>query len=193
MGAIFSSYVIGYQDVNEDGRIESNEIAVSDSAIYLGHQDPTAQMNFGTSVALWGGRLTLSANGDYQRGALVNNEAGVFQALVSQSYTADGLGPAALVVASHLPGGIVSGWKYQAVNTFRLDGLSVNYMLPAAFACMLRSHTASVMLQGRNLLLLSNYHGKDPNVNSIIGGFGQTDSGVLPSPRTWQLGVSLIQ
>jgi TonB-dependent SusC/RagA subfamily outer membrane receptor len=189
LGGVFSNYLIGYQDLNGNGRIEPNEIAISDSAIYLGHQEPTAQTNVGTSLAFWGGRLVVNANGDYQSGSLVNNQAGILQALATQSYTAGGIGSQ----AAFLAGSATSGWSYQIVNSFRLNAISLNCVLPIAFARALRSHTVTLLLQGSNLMLLSNYHGKDPNVNSILGGFGQQDTGVLPQPRTWQLGVSIIQ
>jgi hypothetical protein len=48
----------------------------------------------------------------------------------------------------------------------------------------------TVALQGRNLGLLTTYHGKDPDVNAYSTGNNVADTGVLPQPRTWQLRVS---
>jgi hypothetical protein len=42
-----------------------------------------------------------------------------------------------------------------------------------------------------NLGLFTSYRGKDPNVNAYPNGNTVLDAGQLPSPRTWQLRVSL--
>jgi hypothetical protein len=49
--------------------------------------------------------------------------------------------------------------------------------------------TASLTVQGTNLGLKTNYRGKDPNVNAYATGNVISDTGVLPQPRTWSVGL----
>jgi hypothetical protein len=46
-------------------------------------------------------------------------------------------------------------------------------------------------LQGSNLGLWTNYHGKDPDVNAITVGDATVDTGQLPTPRSWRLQIML--
>jgi hypothetical protein len=54
----------------------------------------------------------------------------------------------------------------------------------------------SVALQGSNLALWTNYHGKDPDVNAYpnggnVGSDAVIDNGQLPQPRTWSVQFTL--
>ena len=49
----------------------------------------------------------------------------------------------------------------------------------------------SLALQGSNLGLHTNYHGKDPDVNAYSNGNQTADTGQLPQPRVWSLRVTL--
>jgi hypothetical protein len=78
----------------------------------------------------------------------------------------------------------------QTVNTLRFNSLNVSYAVPRRVARRLGADALSVSVQGSNLGLFTNYRGKDPNVNAYGSGNSVVDTGMLPTPRTWQLRVS---
>jgi hypothetical protein len=81
--------------------------------------------------------------------------------------------------------------RIQTVNMLRWTTLSINYVIAPKIARMFRVSSMSVALQGSNLGLHTNYHGKDPDVNAFATGNQIADTGQLPQPRTWSLRVTL--
>jgi hypothetical protein len=73
----------------------------------------------------------------------------------------------------------------QTVSTLRFTALSLNYNIPPSLSRrVFLGRQITVTLQGQNLGLLTNYRGKDPNVNASMNEIVR-DSGILPQPRTW--------
>jgi TonB-dependent SusC/RagA subfamily outer membrane receptor len=193
--------ILGYGDENHDGIIESNEIRVGDTAVYLGRQDPAYTAAITTDLSLFHGRLGLHAQLTQQGGySQVNNGSGSNTTFLSVANDTNAtLGQQAVYVAANRPGlALTNIGLVQTVSEWRFDYLTVNYAVPTAIARRFHSAHMSVALRGSNLRLWTNYRGKDPNVNGYPTGVGNqpngnglADTGQLPEPRTWSLQVTL--
>jgi outer membrane receptor protein involved in Fe transport len=183
----------GFADANQNGIIDVGEVIGGDSLVYLGSQEPSLTSMLHTDIGLFRGRLLLSAGMAYVGGVLQNNRLAQTElrstasapdaTLAQQAAAVFGIGTTTSTSA-----GI---GEYQSVNTFRLSDVSIAYTLPDAIARVFRGRALSVAVQGSNLLLKTNYRGKDPNVNSILNGEGVSDTGQIPEPRTWNLKFTL--
>jgi hypothetical protein len=181
-----------FADQNHDGRIEGNEIVLGDTKVYVGQPNPKYTINFNTNVHLLDGRLGIYATFAYENGMTQDNAAtfksGTFwlagnNPATSQSYQA------AAQATPFTTYGLI-----QTVNTFRFNALSINYALPRVATSWFRVPRVTASLQGSNLGLHTNYHGKDPDVNafSTVSSGDQTlDLGQIPRPRTWWLKLML--
>jgi TonB-dependent SusC/RagA subfamily outer membrane receptor len=191
---VWAAPLAGYADANQNGIIDVGEVIGGDSLVYLGSQEPSLTSTLHTDIGLFRGRLLLSAGIAYVGGVLQDNRL----ALAALQSTASAPGAtlaqqAAAVFAVGQGNRLVSGniGEYQSVNTFRLNDVSVSYTAPDAVARMLHGRALSMAVQGSNLLLKTNYRGKDPNVNSILNGEGISDTGQIPEPRTWSFKLTL--
>jgi hypothetical protein len=187
--------IVNYYDINEDGQIGQEEILLGDSLVYVGRQDPNYELSLNTDLSL-GGRLSAHALVHYTNGLTQFNAAGQGMSYGQYNPTAP-LGTQAASIA-YCTGGAGCGNNtetgyglIQTVNILRFQSLSLNYSVPAAFARRVGAQSMSVVLQGSNLGLHTNYRGKDPNVNAYATGNQTADTGQLPEPRTWAISVHL--
>jgi TonB-dependent SusC/RagA subfamily outer membrane receptor len=186
--------ILGYADANHDGIIDSSEVRVGDSTVYVGQPLPKYHLSFATTVALFNRRVSIDATFDYQNGMTQFNQNyqlnGAF-ALAANDPNAS-LGEQAAVAVLNLTRGGTAYGLVQTVSVLRFNSLAVSYVVPLSVARLFRARAMSVALMGSNLGLFSNYRGKDPNVSAWGPGDGAaTDIGELPQPRTWSLGVRL--
>jgi outer membrane receptor protein involved in Fe transport len=189
---VWARRLIGYNDANSDGIIESDELVFSDSASYLGSQDPNYTSSLGSTVAFFNGRLSFNANLAYTDGLTQDNTLGLTELRSAVSQPNPTLQQEAVYLATANPPANATPYAlYQTVNTLRLQSASISYVLPAAVARAFRSTAASISLQGSNLWLHTNYRGKDPDVNGFTSGEGVADFGQIPEPRLWILSVRL--
>ena len=72
----------------------------------------------------------------------------------------------------------------------RLQNLTLGYEIPSRLTPGVE--TARLYVTGQNLLLITDYSGFDPEVNSIGGDarFGGVDAGAFPRARAWNVGLS---
>ena len=180
--------MLGYADANGNGVLEPQEIQLGDTAIYAGPTVPDFSTSFGTTVSLWRGALTLDAGFAYQDGFSQTNEVARRLAPFSQG-TQDPTASLAQQVAMMDLTSTDYNW-IQIVNTLRFNNIGLRYKLPAAATRRLGTQNVSIMVQGSNLGVWTNYRGLDPNVNAFSTGNSVTDTGILPRPRTWQVRVS---
>ncbi len=180
----------GYGDKNSNGIIDVAEVLFADSMVYLGTQNPRFLSTFGTDVGLFNGRVRANLQFNYQGDFTQKNTLGLHY-LNSTANQSNSTLEQQAILASTLEAGDLSRYLYQTVNTLRLNSAAINYRLPGSVARLFGAQMATVGLQGSNLWLHTNYNGKDPNVNSIIGGEGVADTGQLPSPRVWVLQFNL--
>jgi hypothetical protein len=197
---IWARPILGYADANRNGILEPGEVQVGDSAAYMGSSTPDYEASFSTGVSLFRGAIRVDAGFQYQHGLTQINatDAGRTSAsrALNDSTTPWGETAGMVALASDLGGGmqatgVTAYGVIQNVSLLRFNSLSVAYNAPAALAHRLGAGALSLALQGTNLGLFSRYRGKDPNVNAYPNGNNVLDAGALPTPRTWQLRVSL--
>ena len=206
--------IVSFVDANHDGIIESSEVRLGDSAVFVGQQVPKYQMNITTDIALLSGRLGVHATFAYQNGLTQFNDgtsasrlggSGAFALLPNTPGTS--LATQAAVVEDgcvQVPGNtsLAEGCTnlgtpiglMQTVNTFRFNDLSINYEVPKVVSAWFRVPRMTLALQGSNLGLHSNYRGKDPAVNAfstVSAGDETKDLGQIPEPRTWWLKMTV--
>lgn len=176
----------GLHDGIQDGIIDSTEVILGDSAVYLGWEQPRYHASLFTTIGLFSNRVTVNAGFDYQDGATQFNQAGgeAFLTAANDAHASPAT-QAAVAAAGVTPFGLI-----QTVNTLRFNSLSVSVAMPAGAARAFGARSMFVTVQGSNLGLHTNYRGLDPNVNAFVGD-GNVDTGQFPQPRTWSLGVRL--
>lgn len=177
LAGIWSRAVLGYEDVDGNGLIDSSEVIMSDSLVYLGWSQPKYRASYGASVTL--------------RNNLVFDTRLSYQSRYVQSYLSTNtyaleninapLGAQALALIKNLDG-------RKSISDLRWNSASITYHLPARISALLRTRSASVSLQGSNLNLWTSYIGRDPGVNSELSGEVPSDDGVVtPMPRKFVL------
>lgn len=180
--------VIGFRDLNGDGIITANEVQVGDTLVFMGESLPNYTAQFGPHASFLRGRVRVDAGFSYENGLTQINEAARLDRAFSRAYN-DPAAPlaeqAAVAVMDRTDYGLM-----QTVSTLRFNALSVAYAASPRFAALMRAQAVTVLLQGSNLGLHTNYRGIDPDVNAYSSGSSVVDSGVLPLPRTWQLRIS---
>lgn len=84
-------------------------------------------------------------------------------------------------------------WMVEDASYFRLQNVTLSYMLPQRIVKAMRLGKIKVFVTGTNLFTVTDYSGYDPAINS----FGDTalqpgvDFGTLPAPRVVSAGVEL--
>lgn len=180
--------ILGYADADQDGVIEANEVQLGDSLVFMGETMPNYEVSSYTSFSLLRGVITVNAGFDYQNGLTQINQTARENRSLSRAAndpTAEFSRQAAVAVMGETDYGLV-----QTVNTLRFNSLSVAFNAPPSLARRFGTRALTIALQGSNVGLFTNYHGKDPNVNAYAAGNLVADTGVLPQPRSWQLVVS---
>ena len=202
--------IVFFADANHDGVIEPNEIRLADSAVFLGRTNPKYQFNLNTGLTLLNGRLSVNATFAYQNGLTQTNQgalsSGAFLALpnapntplATQAALVADCSSLRIFVGGNSNNGCNNGFSIigltQNVNTFRFSSLSINYELPKTVSTLFRVPRMTLVLQGSNLGLHTNYRGKDPDVNAfstVSAGDETEDLGEVPEPRTWWLKVTM--
>jgi hypothetical protein len=178
--------ILHFADANNDGIITRSEVQLGDEEVFLGASEPDYEAGMFSNLSLARGLVTVSVGLSYTHGQLQVNETAT-----ANPYTLRGandptapLGEqAAVVVRTETPYGLT-----QVLSTLRFNSLSMAFNVPERIAHAMGTSSASVMVQGTNLGLWSNYHGKDPSVNAYSTGNVIADTGQLPLPRTWSFG-----
>ncbi len=197
---------VTYADANHDGIIELSEVAVVDSAVFVGQSQPTQELSVGTRVGLWGGVVAVSGLVDYRGGYRIPNTGAYDQALIAASGRAqnDPHAPlweqarsVAVAVAPCCtePRGFVEDGSFTRVRE-----LGITYTLPRTITHGLRVQNVSVTGAARNLVLWTHYTGSDPETFNgaaynvqfapTSGGFVvnndvREDNAAVPLARYW--------
>lgn len=195
LGGFWDYAIEGYDDANNNGIIEANEIRFSDSLVYDGQPIPKETMSWNTNVGLWSGWVNVAATMTYSGAATQLNEA-LWSLCDAQRcrYVLDpstSLADQAYVLAA-IPASRYSFYgMYEHVSWLRFDELSLTLNVPARLARMAHASTANVSLMGRNLGLWTKYRGADPEVNYLNVGNTSEDPGGVPQTRDWSVRVNL--
>lgn len=195
----FDYPILGMHDADGNGILEASELDVGDSLTYIGRSYPRLQLSAFTSVALWSGRIRLSATVDHRGGYKIQNLAASIQCYFGNcSGTSDPkstLADQARYVA-YVGGEAVNstaGFVEDASYT-SLRELSVSWEMPASIVSIARMSSGSITLSARNLALWSKYSGPDPQVQSQLGQpeYGAAyDAGGIPMATSWLVGLHL--
>jgi TonB-linked SusC/RagA family outer membrane protein len=195
----FDYPILSMHDADGNGILEASELEVGDSLAYIGRSYPRALLSASTSVALWSGRVRLSAMLDHRGGFKIQNLAASIQCYFGNcSGTSDPnstLADQARYVA-YVGGEAVNstaGFIEDASYT-SLRELSATWELPKAITSKAHLTAWSVTLSARNVALWSNYSGADPQVQSQLGqqSYGAAyDAGGIPAPTYWLIGIHL--
>ena len=191
--------LMSYSDANGNGIIEESEIVVSDTALYRGPTLPEKQAGLTSSLGFFKNSLRLSTLFDY-RGGFYNQWGYQNQRCVGTGNcravndpTAP-LDDQAAAVAANSPSKR-SLWGLFVPNDFiRFREMSLSYTVPTRFASYARTHSATIILSGRNLgTPWTKYPGIDPEANSSVGntGGGNNDFFSPPALRYWLVRVNL--
>jgi TonB-linked SusC/RagA family outer membrane protein len=195
---VWARPIVGYADANGDGVIATNEVRVGDSLAFVGSQLPNYELSLNTSLSFLNNRMTVNTSVDLQQGmtqfvGFVGSSSCPVVACDNMLLNNPALSPgefAAISVGNSLFNQTSIG-RAQTVSVLRWNTLSVSYLVPAALSQRVRIANASLYLQGSNLALHTNYRGKDPNVSAVTSGNYMADTGQLPEPRLWSLGVRI--
>lgn len=191
--------LVGYADLNNDGIVQANELAYSDSSSYRGSPEPQYSSSMGTTFGFLNSRLSVSLFMSYQHKMSQLNYHGLGALETSASLPDATLYDQAVALFSGerlvqvSSGGMISSPYYliQTVSVYRLESVSLNYVVPQSLARSMRMSQVRVAIQGSNLGIKTGYTGLDPNVNAYSTGNLTADKGQLPQPREWRLNINL--
>ncbi len=176
-----------YSDRDGDGAIIESEIVRNDSTAFIGAPLPKYEMQFGSNLGLWRGRVTISLNGLFRGSMTQANLMGLsgpkflpFRELNDPSTSLDA------------QAAVRSGYAFlRPVSSLQFSSMSILLEVPREIVSRFRASRMTVSLKADNLGVWTNYRGTDPNVNSSIVGSTNSDNGQLPMPRTWGMQVAL--
>ena len=180
--------ILSYNDANHDGIIEPGEVRVGDSVQYMGSARPKFELSYFTTLAFFNRRLTFNTGFDFQNGVTQLNTNSALLLDVNNPKTPP---PSLQAAIAAYQGGLTAAGLIQTVNTLRWNTIALNYLLPASFARAARVSSLTVGIQGSNLMLWTNYRGKDPGVNAYANGNLTADTGQLPQPRVWSVHIRM--
>lgn len=191
--------ILGYADLDGNGWLSSQEVVLGGTPSFIGSNEPSYQASFNPNMSLFNGRVTVNGVFSYVGGQLQVLDAdnstydfggtfGIppFKGTIEQGV--DGFDRQVALVAINQGHGV--GFV-QKVNVLRMQSISASTQLGTKATRALRARSAVIAIQGSNLGIWTNYLGKDPNVNGVLGGRGSADLGQLPQPRTWHIRLSL--
>lgn len=160
---------------------EAGQAVVTDSAVFLGPPQPEFEGSLQSTVNLFG-RVTVAASADWRTGHIVNNatadirENAFFNArnridpdALSQEEKLRRFGPFVTEDGTPVPAGQVQAAYQEAGDFLRLREVAVSASLPDRWVRWLGPvEGASLKLAGRNLALLTDYSGEDPEAIANI-------------------------
>jgi TonB-dependent starch-binding outer membrane protein SusC len=166
---------------------------------FLGSPYPTKIISLSSDVTLFG-RLTATALGEWQLGGHLLNAVGYQNsrkftyapcyAAQEKMRSGDLSQVTALerVKCSWTTGVRDYDWWVESTDFFKLRSASLSYQLPDRW--IPGGKSASLTLEGRNLLTVTNYSGTDPETTDTRGNlFSRRDYYVFPQSRTFLLSL----
>jgi TonB-linked SusC/RagA family outer membrane protein len=186
-----------YADLDGNGIITVNEITVADSAVYIGPSQPTREITLISSVSLFNRKLQITGSLNHKGGRyqLNGTERIRCESRLNCRGEIDPQAPLweqARSVALRETSARTQYGFIEKADFIRFREFSATYQLPGAWAGLMHARNASVTLAARNLFLITNYSGIDPESNYFSGATGiQSDFQTQPPPTYWTLRVNL--
>jgi len=186
-----------YRDVDGNGVITANEIVVADSAVYIGPSNPTREITVTSGFDLFKRKLRITGAFDHKGGRYQLN--GTERIRCESRLNCQGeidpkapLWQQARAVALRETAARTQYGFIEKADFIRFREFSATYQLPDAWARSAHASHASLTLAARNLFLISDYSGIDPESNYFSGATGiQSDFQTQPPPTYWTLRVNL--
>jgi TonB-linked SusC/RagA family outer membrane protein len=181
--------ILGYADANGNGVIESEEVLLGDTLVYMGATLPNYTADIHSTLSLLRGAVSVTAGLRYEDGLTQRNAVAERLAPFSRGFNDPN---ASFAEQAAVAGGfeMTQYNQFQTVSTLRLNSLSIAYNVPGRLAQRVGARALTISAQGTNLGLRTNYRGLDPNVNARASGNSVIDTGVLPQPRVWQVRIN---
>ncbi len=158
---------------------------------FIGPAYPTQTFSLSTTLAV-GPRLTVDARGEYQGGhynlshtAWRNAQRGVWPPCLEISQRANAEGVSSLTTMERFTCGNFSaseGAYISPADFFRLRSVGVSYRVPESWTPGFGEWTAS--LGARNLFIITDYIGLDPELNQGGNTLGRHEYYQTPTPRS---------
>jgi len=156
-----------WEDANGDGIIVPSEVVVSDTAVFNGSTIPTQNLQVGTSLSLWSGRIEFGGLLDYQGGYVSHNVNTLFQCAFVQNCRDLNDPDAPLEAqAKAVAGSRAFGAYAEDASFLKVREAHIRLNTPAAWAQRIGARSASLILTGRNLYTYTNFTSWDPEVNT---------------------------
>jgi len=186
-----------YEDTNGDGMIALSEITVADDPVYVGYSQPRGEATLFTGVEMFGRKLRLQANLDSKFGSYQLN--GTERIRCESRLNCNGVvnpdaplweQARAVAVRQHSSR---TQWGYvEKIDFIRFREVSATWTMPDAWAQLLRAQRATFTVGGRNLGLITNYSGIDPETGYFATNSGtQSDFQSAPPPTYWTFRLNL--
>jgi TonB-linked SusC/RagA family outer membrane protein len=185
-----------FNDANHDGIIVASEIAVADTSVFIGPNQPVNEITITSGLDLFARRLRIDAGFDYKSGHYQLN--GTERIRCESRLNCDGLidrsaplWKQARVVALRETAARTQYGFVESADFMRWRELAVTYDLPTRFAQALRARRVSLTAAGRNLRVWTDYSGIDPEAGYFSGGDTQTDFQTQAPPTYWTFRMNL--
>jgi TonB-dependent starch-binding outer membrane protein SusC len=163
---------LSFQDRNNDGLLQIDEVSLGDTAVYLGSVFPKREASLITNLTLFNW-LNVSALMDHKGGHVQHNftrfDRCAWEMLCEATYLRSGgdLRDQAGIIAYNIltPGQNTVAWLEKA-DFVKLREVSVSMTAPGAWTNRFGMNNLRLTLAGRNLKTWTDYKGFDPEVNS---------------------------
>ena len=178
-----------FSDANGDGLINADEITVSDSAVFLGHQIPQWQGSFSLSVRAWDwlsvSNLFEARGGNMQLDGTESFRCALFSMCRANNTSDSPLVEQARSVASRFHG--TDAGYIRSADFLKWREMAVTITVPDTWLSQVRG--LSLTLAGRNLVTWTEYPGVDPEINEqgASTNFNQNEFLTAPPVRTYSL------
>jgi TonB-linked SusC/RagA family outer membrane protein len=154
-----------YADANGDGILALSEMKFSDSSAFIGATYPTRELAFSPSIELFNRKLRISGQVDSKWGfrKFNNTRRHMCQGGASCRGLYDKSAPLeeqAAALATNQRN--VFGGMFEKGDFTRFREASIAYELPTSLARRARAQRLNLVLTGRNLGVITNYTGVDP-------------------------------
>jgi TonB-dependent starch-binding outer membrane protein SusC len=187
---------VSWNDENNDGLLNSDEVMLGDTAVYLGSPLPTREATWSSAITLFE-RVRISGLFDYRGGHKQLNftrfDRCAWEILCQAAYDPNNTtlrDQAGIIAFNYLDPGTNTAAFLEESDFVKFRELSVSFLAPAEWTQGLGVNNVRLTLSGRNLATWTKYEGFDPEVNSFgifsgAGGFQQMDYYTQPPLRYW--------
>lgn len=186
-----------YADANGDGIIAPSEVVVGDTEVFVGPNLPVAELSLFTGVEILNRKVRIQGLADAKLGGYQLNGTERIRCdnRLNCRGAVDPTAPlweqARAIVVRTTPSRSQHGYV-EKTNFLRFRELSVTYTLPDRLARLVAASRATISAAGRNLGVITNYTGLDPESGYFSTATGLvSDFQTVPPPTFWTFKLNL--